>query len=42
LKTLSDGPEPLCIAAGYRADRVGDKQLGVLVEELRLAANRTE
>jgi DNA-binding transcriptional LysR family regulator len=40
LKELSDGPEPLCIAAGYRADRANDKPLAVLVEELRLAANR--
>jgi DNA-binding transcriptional LysR family regulator len=40
LKKLSDGPEPLCIAAGYRAERANDKPLGVLVEELRLAANR--
>jgi len=40
LKGLSDGPEPLCIAAGYRADRANDKPLAVLVEELRLAANR--
>jgi DNA-binding transcriptional LysR family regulator len=41
LKALSDGPEPLCIAAGYRAQRANDKPLGVLVEELRLAANRS-
>jgi LysR family transcriptional regulator, benzoate and cis,cis-muconate-responsive activator of ben and cat genes len=40
LKELSDGPEPLCIAAGYRTDRGNDKPLAVLVEELRLAANR--
>ena len=40
LKELSDGPEPLCIAAGYRADRANDKPLAVLVEELRMAAER--
>jgi DNA-binding transcriptional LysR family regulator len=38
LRTLSDGPNPLCIAAGYRAERATDKALGVLIEELRLAA----
>jgi DNA-binding transcriptional LysR family regulator len=38
LMTLSDGPEPLCIAAGYRAERAVDKPLGVLIKELRLAA----
>ncbi|HTG43635.1 MAG TPA: hypothetical protein VK633_03800, partial [Verrucomicrobiae bacterium] len=39
LTTLSDGPDPLCIAAGFRAERALDKPLGVLIEELRLAAN---
>jgi LysR family transcriptional regulator, benzoate and cis,cis-muconate-responsive activator of ben and cat genes len=39
LRTLSDGPNPLCIAAGFRAERASDKPLGVLIEELRLAAN---
>jgi DNA-binding transcriptional LysR family regulator len=41
LKTLSNGPEPLCIAAGYHADRADDKPLAVLIEELRQAATRT-
>lgn len=39
LRTLSDGPPPLCIAAGFRLERATDKPLGVLIEELRLAAN---
>ena len=39
LTTLSNGPNPLCIAAGFRAERAADKPLGVLIEELRLAAN---
>ena len=38
LRTLSDGPDPLCISAGFRAERAADKPLGVLIEELRLAA----
>lgn len=38
LRTLSDAPDPLCIAAGIRAERETDKPLGVLIEELRLAA----
>jgi DNA-binding transcriptional LysR family regulator len=38
LKPLSDPPAPLCIAAGYRADRGDDKPLAVFVEELRKAA----
>ncbi len=38
LKKLSAPPEPLCIAAGQRADRSGDKPLAVFVEELRKAA----
>lgn len=38
LRTLSPAPGPLCIAAGRRADRVGDRPLAVFVEELRNAA----
>jgi len=38
LKTLSPAPPPLCIAAGYRADRADDKPLAVFIEELRNAA----
>ncbi len=38
LKKLSAAPEPLCIAAGYRANRAGDQPLAVFVEELRKAA----
>lgn len=38
LKTLSDAPKPLCIAAVYRADRVDHKPLAVFVEDLRQAA----
>ena len=38
LRTLLDGPDPLCISAGFRAERAADKPLGVLIEELRLAA----
>ena len=39
LKTLSPAPKPLCIAAGHRTDRAGDKPLAVFVEELRNAAD---
>ena len=39
LTTLSNAPTPLCIAAGFRGERATDKPLGVLIEELRLAAN---
>jgi LysR family transcriptional regulator, benzoate and cis,cis-muconate-responsive activator of ben and cat genes len=39
LKKLSVAPEPLCIAAGRRANRVDDKALSVFVEELRKAAS---
>jgi DNA-binding transcriptional LysR family regulator len=35
LKPLSDGPEPLCIAAGYCTDRASDQVLRVFIEELR-------
>lgn len=38
LKTLSPTPKPLCIAAGYRANRADDKPLAVFIEELRNAA----
>lgn len=38
LITLSSSPEPLCIAAGYRATRADDKPLSVFIEELRKAA----
>ncbi len=38
LKTLSAPPAPLCIAAGYRAERAADKPLGVFIEELRRVA----
>lgn len=38
LKDLAPAPEPLCIAAGYRADRKADKPLAVFVEELKKAA----
>ena len=37
LKPLYPAPPPLCIAAGYRADRAEDKPLAVFVEELRRA-----
>jgi DNA-binding transcriptional LysR family regulator len=37
LKGLSSAPKPLCIAAGYRADRAEEKPLAVFVEELRNA-----
>jgi DNA-binding transcriptional LysR family regulator len=38
LKPLSEAPGPLCIAAGWRADRREDQPLAVFVEELRKAA----
>ena len=38
LKNLTAAPAPLCIVAGYRADRADDKPLAVFVEELRRAA----
>jgi LysR family transcriptional regulator, benzoate and cis,cis-muconate-responsive activator of ben and cat genes len=37
---LRDGPEPLCIAACCRTDRVSDGPLAVFVEELRKAAKQ--
>ena len=36
--TLADGPKPIDIAAGYRADRSDDNPLAVFLEELREAA----
>jgi DNA-binding transcriptional LysR family regulator len=42
LKDLSPAPEPLCIAAGWRAKQVNDKPLAVFVEELRKAASVLE
>jgi DNA-binding transcriptional LysR family regulator len=39
LKRLTAAPEPLCIAAGERAERADDKPLAVFVEELRKAAS---
>ena len=38
LATLASAPDPLCIAAGHRANRADDKPLAVFVEELRKAA----
>ena len=38
LKKLSAAPEPLCVAAAQRADKVGFKPLAVFIEELRKAA----
>jgi len=38
LTTLASAPDPLCIAAGYRANRADDKPLAVFVGELRKAA----
>jgi LysR family transcriptional regulator, benzoate and cis,cis-muconate-responsive activator of ben and cat genes len=38
LQSLSGAPNPICIAAGYRAERAVDKPLGVFVQELRRAA----
>jgi DNA-binding transcriptional LysR family regulator len=38
LIALSSAPEPVCIAAGHRANRADDKPLAVFVEELRKAA----
>jgi LysR family transcriptional regulator, benzoate and cis,cis-muconate-responsive activator of ben and cat genes len=38
LKPLAEGPSPLCIAAGCRADRANDKPLAVFIEELGKAA----
>jgi LysR family transcriptional regulator, benzoate and cis,cis-muconate-responsive activator of ben and cat genes len=39
LKRLSPAPPPLCIAAGYRANRADDKPLAVFIEELRNACS---
>jgi len=38
LKSLSAAPEPLCIAAAYRAEEKDDKPLAVFLEELRTSA----
>lgn len=38
MKILTAAPKPLCIGAGYRADRSDDKPLAVFIEELRRAA----
>jgi DNA-binding transcriptional LysR family regulator len=38
MKILSPAPKPLCIAAGYRADRGDYQPLAVFIEDLRLAA----
>jgi LysR family transcriptional regulator, benzoate and cis,cis-muconate-responsive activator of ben and cat genes len=38
LKPLSNPPPPLCIAAGCRAERMGEKPLAVFIAELRNAA----
>ena len=38
LKKLSAAPEPLCVAAGHRANRGDDKPLAVFIAELRKAA----
>jgi DNA-binding transcriptional LysR family regulator len=37
-KHLADAPRPVCVAAGFRADRADDKPLAVFVAELRRAA----
>lgn len=37
-REITDPPEPLCIAAGFRAKQAGDKVLAVFVEELKVAA----
>jgi DNA-binding transcriptional LysR family regulator len=37
LKKLAGAPDPLCIAVGCRAEKVGDQPLAVFIEELRKA-----
>jgi len=37
-KTVTHEPEPVCIAAGYRADRSDEQPLAVFIENLRQAA----
>ena len=37
-KTLTHEPEPVCIAAGYRANHSSDQPLAVFIENLRQAA----
>jgi len=39
LKKLAAGPEPLCIAAGYRVNRADDRPLAVFIRELRNASS---
>jgi DNA-binding transcriptional LysR family regulator len=39
MKILTAAPQPLCIAAGHRADRSADKPLAVFIGELQRAAN---
>ncbi|MDP3072807.1 MAG: LysR family transcriptional regulator [Opitutaceae bacterium] len=38
IKAVTHEPEPVCIAAGYRAERSGDKPLAVFIENMRQAA----
>lgn len=42
LKPLVSAPDPLCIAAGRRADQAGNQPLAVFIEELRQAAATPE
>ena len=42
LKNLSDGPPPLCIAAGCRPDALKQAPLAVFIEDLRRAARSFE
>jgi len=42
LRTLASAPDSLCIAAGYRERKAGDKPLIVFIEELRKAAVAVE
>jgi DNA-binding transcriptional LysR family regulator len=39
MKLLTASPQPLCIAAGHRADRAADKPLAVFIGELQRAAD---
>ena len=38
LKAIAPAPKPLCVAAGVRANRTGEKPLAVFIEELHHAA----
>ena len=38
LRPLTSAPEPLCIAAGHRANQANDKRLSIFIEELRKSA----